>query len=140
MVAKAAGGVLGGEFDGDAEGLQHVGRAGLGGDGAVAVLGDGDAGGGADEGDGGGDVEGVELVATGPADVEDLHGRRGLEGEGDRAAAQFEGEAGDLGGGFTLVRERGEEIGLLPDGDVFASEGIDDPGDLVAGEVLSAGQ
>lgn len=140
VVAKAAGSVFRGKLDGDAEGLQDVGGTGLGRDGAVAVLRDGDAGGGADEGDGGGDVEGIELVAARAADVEDLRGGRGLKGKRDRSAAEFEGKTCDLGRGFALVGEGGEEVSLLPDGDGFASEGVDDPGDLAVGEVLSVGQ
>ena len=74
VLAQGAGRLLRLKINLDAQRLQHVGAAGLGGDGAVAVLGDSHAGGGDDERDGGGDVEGVETVAAGAANIQNLAG------------------------------------------------------------------
>ncbi len=60
------------EVDLHAQGLQDVSGAGLGRDGAVAVLGHGRPGARRDEGGGGGDVEGAGPVAPGAAKVDGL--------------------------------------------------------------------
>src|SRR5581483_4354323 len=87
-------------FGRDAEGIQDVGGAAAGGDGAVAVLGYLGAGSSRDQGCGGGDVEGAAAIAAGSAGVDDggalLVGERQGSGEGAKGL----GEAGDLGGGF----------------------------------------
>src|SRR5260370_4836555 len=105
MPAQRGGGVDGREAEGDAEGFEHIGGAGLGGDGAVAVLGDhdsgpgGGSGGGGDEGGGGGDVEGAAAVSAGAAGVDEDGLLGGVERGGGGGGAHGVDEAGDLGGG-----------------------------------------
>jgi hypothetical protein len=70
MFVQRRGCSLRGQPDRDAQGLQDIGRAGLRGDGAVAVLGDLGSGGGGDQAGGGGDVEGAAGVAAGAAGVD----------------------------------------------------------------------
>ncbi len=70
--AEALGGELGREFDGNAESFENVGGPALGGDGAVAVLGDPGSGSGGDEGCAGRDVEGERTAATGADNVNEL--------------------------------------------------------------------
>jgi hypothetical protein len=75
MPASRCSAISGGEFDVDAERGQHVGRARLRGERAVAVLGDRHARAGDDEGGAGGDVVGAGRVAAGADDVDGV-GRR----------------------------------------------------------------
>ncbi len=69
-VFEAVAEAIGWEVDADAEGFEDVGAAGFGGDAAVAVFDDDCASGCGEEHGGGGDVEEVEFVAAGSADVE----------------------------------------------------------------------
>ena len=113
--ADAEGHLFGLEVDVDAEGLEDVGTAAVGADGAVAVLGDVDSGAGDDEGRDGGDVEGGEAVAAGAAGVdEELVFELGVDAEdfGTHGA----GEAVDLVGGLAFHFEGGEEGGQLGGG------------------------
>ena len=106
VFAQCGGGFGGRKIGADAQGFEDVGAAGLGGDGAVAVLGDGDTRGGQDEGDGGGDVEGVELIAAGSADVNDYSSAGFLvEGQGDGMVAEFAGEGVNFLDGFAFARQ-----------------------------------
>ena len=96
-VLEAGGFLLGGGFDVDTEAAEDVGGAGAGGDGAVAVLADGDAGGGGDDCGGGGDVEVVGADAAGTAGVDDVVGCV----DGDGVATHDGGGAGEfVDGGF----------------------------------------
>ena len=98
----------------DAEGLEDIGAADGGGDRAVAVLGHGHAGGGAQNGDGGGNVEGAEVVAPGANDIEYLARLAPVffDGREDGFFAQGGGEGGDFAGRFAFLRERGQKISL----------------------------
>ena len=132
---------LGGKFDRDPEGFEDIGRTRLRGDGAVAMLGDGDSRGGADEGDGGGDVEGVEPVAPGATHIEDLALEDGgRQRKSDGAAAEFRGEPGDFRGALALGGEGSQEGGLGLDRLGLPSKAGDDLGDVAGFEVLSSGQ
>ena len=68
--ADGARGIVRRHVDADAPGFQQVGAAALAGDGAIAVLGDVDAGAGHHERGDGGDVKGVGAVAAGAAGIE----------------------------------------------------------------------
>ncbi len=96
---------LGPELYLGAEGLEHVGAAGLAGRRPVAVLGDRYAGAAGHEGGGGGDVYGALRVAAGAAGVDDV--LRGLDARGE--AAHRAGEADDLGHRLAAHSERGEQ-------------------------------
>ena len=101
----------GDEVDGDAEGFEDVGGTAEGGDGAVAVLGDGGAGGGGDEGGGGGDVE-VPLASPPVPQVSTRSGcSMSLRGSMVSGVAESCGEAGDFGGGFAAGGQGAEQGG-----------------------------
>ncbi len=135
MGAERGGGGVGGEIDGDAEGLEDVGRAAGGGDGAVAVLGDHDlgAGGGGDEGGGGGDVEGAGGVSAGAAGVGQAAALRVVQGQGRGGGAHGVDEAGELCGGFAAGGEGAEQGGDLDVGGVAGED------QLAAGSGLRRG-
>ena len=127
MLAQGARGLVRGEFHRDAEGLEHVGAAGLGSDGAVAMLGHRDARRGADQCDGRGDIEGVEPVAARAADIQNFpRPGFGVERRLDGQGAQLAGEGGDLVRRLNFAGEFAQKIGLklrrhglldqLPDG------------------------
>ena len=98
--------LLGRLFDGDAERLEHVGRACRRAHGAVPMFCHRCAGRCGHERRSRGDVERVRSVATGPDDVD--HGRaRGRDG--DDVLAHRRGEARDLVGRLALVAQRDEE-------------------------------
>ncbi|MNT26360.1 hypothetical protein D3C72_1619280 [compost metagenome] len=125
---QGAGLLRDGGVEVDAERGQHVRRAGLGADGAVAVLGDLQAGARQDEGGGGRDIIGVLAVAAGAAGVDHLVERMiqrqgGVAhggGEGHdlvhRLAADAQGGdgGGDLGRGRFAAQAGGEEgVGFI---------------------------
>ena len=140
VFAEGGCAVFGGEGDGDAEGFEDVGGAGLAGDGAVAVFGDEDfgsggrAGGCCDEGGGGGYVEGAAGVSAGAAGVYELQLFGLIEGEMGGGGAHGVDEAGDLFGGFAAGGEGGEESGDVEIGGLGAEDGLEDFGGFGAGE------
>ena len=138
VVAEGFGGLGGGEVDGDAERLEHVGGAGLRGDGAIAMFGDRRSSRRGDEGCGGGDVEGAGVVAAGAAGV-DKAGAFGV-GEGERGSvgAEHVDEAGDLGGSFAAGGEGSEKCGNLEFGRLLGEDEVEEGGSLGAGEGLFA--
>jgi hypothetical protein len=129
----------GGQLQGDTEFFEDIGTATLGGDGAVTMFDDGNSAGGEDEHHGGGDVEELEFVATGAADIE--HGAAdacgvdaGIYGACEHGAS----EGGDLGSAFAFVSQRLEKVGLVPVGNVRRDKLGDGLLDLVGGEVGGA--
>ena len=104
---------LGRLVDDHAELFEHVGCAGAGTCGAIAVFGDAHARAGYDESGGGGNVEGVAGVAAGAAGVDEgfvgvgVAVREDLNG----VAAHGGGEADEFVDGFTFHAERDEERG-----------------------------
>ncbi|MEY5026603.1 MAG: hypothetical protein RLZZ244_2131 [Verrucomicrobiota bacterium] len=122
------------EVDGDAEGLEDIGAAALGSDGAVAMFKDNDAARCEDEHGGGGDVEEFESVATGAADVEGgawEGGVRDLGVDGEREEGG--GEVRDFVGGFALLAEGLEEVRLRGGGVVWVREPGNGELDLLCG-------
>ena len=68
---------------------------------------------GTDERNGGGYVEGVEPVAAGATDIEDLAGAGfGIQRRGDGFGAERAGEGGDFGREFRFYGQAGREIGF----------------------------
>ena len=127
-----AGDPVGRQVETDPQGLQHVGRAGLAGGGAVAVLDHAGSGAGGHDRSHGRDVDAHGAVTAGTDDVEGAPGdrqRRGdvvhrVEQAGDLVdglalGAQGDGETGDLG----RCRGAGEHLSHRPRG-------------LVGGQVL----
>ena len=91
-------------------GLQHVGAAGLAGDGTVAVLGHLAASGGDHETAGGGDIEGAGAVAAGADDVDHVlavHLHPGCQ------LAHHLGSGGDLVDGLALHAQADEKTADL---------------------------
>ena len=76
-----------------AERLEHVGAAGAGGDGPVAVLGHRLAAGGDDDGHGGGDVEGVHARGSGAAGTAGIEQVTGVRVDGGGSGAHGAGGA-----------------------------------------------
>ncbi len=139
VLTQRARGLLGRKIDGDAERLQHVRAAGLRGDGAIAVLGDGDARGGAENRGGGGDVERVQSVAAGAAHIEDLAGARGvIERHGHGHCAQRVGEGGDLLRRLAFAGERAEKIRLYFGRDGFGDKLRHGVAHLIVGQGCAA--
>ena len=99
----------GDRLDVDAESRQDVGRPGLRGEGAVAVLGDGHAAAGKDEGRAGGDVDRASMIAAGADDVDRI--RRRLHAQHVRA--HHRNRAGDLVDGLATHPERHQEAADL---------------------------
>ena len=96
-----------------AQGLNHVRAADGRGHGAVAVLGHGHAGGGAQDGAGGGNVERAQPVAAGANDVEDFpRAGFGVERRRNGFLAQRGGKRGDFLRRLAFLRERDEKIRL----------------------------
>ena len=100
------------------------------------MLGDRDAGGGANHRGGRGNVEGAEPVAAGADDVEDFAGRppSGIERRGNGFVAQRAGERGDFTGRLAFLRQRGQEIGLDRRGNFFIGQLIHGLADLLVRE------
>jgi hypothetical protein len=138
MVAEGGGGFYGGDVDGDAEGFEDVGGAAAGGDGAVAVLGDGGSRGGGYESGGGGDVEGVTAVSAGAAGVDEEGLLCGREGDGSDDGAHGIDEACDLGGGLATCSEGTEEGGDLDVGKLAGEDRLHEGACLLAGEGRAA--
>jgi hypothetical protein len=101
----AAEDALGGERDGHAEGLEHVGAAAARGLGAVAVLGNGATGSGHHQGRRGRDVEGAGAVAAGAAGVD----RGSPEDHPERVVAHRLHHPGQLLDGLALDPQGGQE-------------------------------
>jgi len=88
------------------------------------VLHHGDAAGGEHEDGGGGDVEEVQPVAAGAADVEQrLSDGVAVDAGDDGAVEEGGGEGPDLGRGLATVRQGGEEVRLRPGRDGFVEQG-----------------
>ena len=130
------------QIDFYSERLQDIRAAGLRGDGAVAVLGHGHAGGGAQDGGGRGNVERAQPVAARADDVEDLarvapvlfnRRRHGF-------LAQRGGERGDFLRRLALLRQRDEKIRLGRRGDFLVRQAFDGGADLRGGQGLPAGE
>ena len=119
----------------NAERLEDVRAAGLRGNRAVAVFGDGDTRGSDHERDGCRNVESVQPVAPGAADVEDfararLRVDRGREG----SRSQFESKGGDFSGRLAFASQRGEKIRFNLGRDLFIDELSDRLRDLIFSE------
>ncbi|MCU1226934.1 MAG: hypothetical protein JWQ42_5027 [Edaphobacter sp.] len=138
MVAEGGGGFDGGDVNGDAEGFENVGGAAPGGDGAVAVLGDGGSCGGGYESGGGGDVEGVAAVSAGAAGVDEEGLLCWREGDGSDDGAHGIDEACDLGGGFATCGQSTEEGGDFDVGELAGEDLLHEGAGLLAGEGRAA--
>lgn len=137
--ADGLAGDFGGEVDAGAEGFEQVGGTAAGGVGAIAVLGDLDAGAGGDEGGEGGDVEGALGVAAGAAGVED-----GFTGDAvvdlETGFAHGFGKAAEFVGGFTFEVESGGESGDLGGGGVAGEDSGHGEAGVPGGEGLPVHQ
>ena len=139
LLAQSTRRLVGRQVDADAERFQHVRAAGLRRDCAVSVLGHGDARRRANDGDGGRDVERVQPVAPGAADIEDLalacRGvERGLHGQ----LAKLSGEGSDLFGRLAFLRQCRQEPSLGFGGNGFADQMADGRLDLLVRQVFPA--
>ena len=125
-----------GGVDVDAEFGQHVGRAAAAGDAAIAVLGDGDAGGCGDDRRGRADVEELGAAAAGAAGVEEL----GVAAtDGGHVLTESGGRAGDLVDRFAFGGERSEEEADSRVGPLAVHDRIHGVGRLVHREAFAAG-
>ncbi len=109
-VVHAPGHGVGGEVQGQAQGFEDVGAAGLGGDRPAAVLDHGVAGGGHDDRGHRADVDRVGAVAPGADDVEHLGS---VDRERDDAFHQRVEQPAQFGGGLALGAQGDEEAGQL---------------------------
>ena len=116
---------------------RDVRGARFGGDGAVAVLGDGGSGGGCDEGGGGGDVEGAAEVSAGAAGVDEGVAFGFGEREGGGGGAHGVDEAGEFGGMLGAAAEGTEERGEFDLGGLAGEDGLHERASLVAAEGCS---
>ena len=132
---------LWGQVHRDAQGLEHVGAARLGSDGAVAVLGHRNARRRAYQRHGGGDIEGVESVAARAADVQNFSRlpERFGQGHRHRAVAQLIRQGSHLGRSFAADGPGDEEIGPLADGLSGVSQGVDQSGHPFRAQFLTGG-
>ena len=126
----------------DAEFLDHIRAADRGGHGAVAVLGHGHAGGGAQDGGGGGNVERAQLVAAGADHVEDFARLPPVLFDRRRNGflPQRGGEGGDFLRRLAFLRERDEEFRLRFGGNFFIRQLADGALNLLDGQRLPAGE
>ena len=100
------------------------------------MFGDHDPGGGADKRNGGGDIESVEPVAAGAADIEDWAGAGfGVEGRGDGFGAERAGEGGDFRRGLDFKGKLAEKIGFQPGWNRFIGELGNSVGHLFVGQM-----
>lgn len=144
VAAERLRGLSGGEVNGDAEGLEDVGRAARGGDGAVSVLGDhqagpggGGSGSGGDEGGGGGDVEAAGGVGAGAAGVDEGFALGVAERDGGGGGAEGIDEAGEFGGGLVAGGEGSEQGRELEVGDFSGKNAAHEGGGFGARERLA---
>ena len=101
------------QVDLDAQRLQHVGAAGLGGDGAVAMFGHRHSRSRGHQRHGGGDIERIHPVSAGAANVQNLPGAGLLvHGRFNGQEAQFPGESANFLRRLALPRKGVEESGL----------------------------
>jgi hypothetical protein len=131
MLAQGTGGGFGRQINFDAERLQNVRTPGLRSDGAIAMLGDRYSGGSANQGDCCRNVESIQAVSAGAANVKDLaRARFGVERRNDGFGAQFTGEGGDFRRRLVFAGERAEKVGFEFRGDRLVYETMDRGGDL----------
>ena len=125
----------------DAQCLEHVGAARLGGDGAVAVLGHGHPGRCAHQRHRCRDVEGVESVAARAADIEDLPRLTERFGQWHRhrAIAQLGRQSGHLGRSLAADGPGDQEIGPLAQRMRGVSQGVDESGHPLRAQFLAGG-
>ena len=121
----------------DAEHREHVGRAGLAGDGAVAVFGHRYSGGGRHQRGGRADVEGRRAVAPGAASVNYAAAR----GANRRHVAAHRGRgAGDFLAGLAFGTQRHQQDADLAGGALARDHGVDRRGHFVERKILAGSQ
>ena len=132
---------LWGQVHRDAQGLEHVGAARLGGDGAVAVLGHRNARRRAHQRHRGGDIEGVEPVAARAADVQDFPRlpERLAQGYCHRTVAQLTRQGSHLGRSFATNSPGDEKIGPLAHGLSGVSQSVNQSGHSFRAQFLAGG-
>src|SRR6185437_2750004 len=139
---KRARGFGGWQVDVDAERFEDVGAAGLGGNGAVAVLGDRHARRGADDGHGGGNIEGVQPITAGAAHVENLvriaPGR--VERRLDGFFAQCFREGGDFPDGLAFQSEAAQKIRFQSRGHIFIDDFLNSEARLFVRKMSRCGE
>ena len=105
------------------------------------MLGDGDAGSGADDGGGRGDVERAQPVAAGADNVENFAGTGfGIQRRRDGFVAQGAGKRRDFSGRFAFLSERGQKIRLGFRRDFFVGEPFNRQAALCGVERLPGGK
>jgi hypothetical protein len=131
--AKALDGERRREFDGNAEGFEHIGSAAAGGDGAIAVLGDVRPCGSGHQRRTGRDVECKRTAAACSNNIDELGAFFVVKWHGGRTLAHHLNEAGEFGGLFAAGGEDSDERSNFDLGH-FASENFsEDLGGLLAG-------
>ncbi len=134
MFPEGFGRVFGVEVYRDAEGFEDISGAALGGDGTVAMLGDGGSGGCGYECGGGGDIEGAAGIAAGAAGVDQSQTLFIGEWDGSGGSSHGVDKAGNFGGGFTAGGESPEEGGDLDVGELAGEDAFHEFARLYAGE------
>ena len=125
-----------GQVEPDAERLEHVGRAGLRGGRAVAVLDHARAGAGGDDRRHGGDVDRHRPVTARADDVEQPAGHRDRVGRGEHRR----GDAGDLLDRLALGAQRHDEAGELDGGRRAGEDLVHGPSRLLGRQVATGDQ
>ena len=124
------------QVDLDAGGLEHVGAAGRAGDGAVAVLGDAEAGANGHQRGDGRDVDGVRAVAAGAAGVHDVAINMDAQG----LVAHDLRHAGNLLGGLALDAQRRHECAELRGRGLARHDLLHDAGGEIRRQVFACDQ
>ena len=111
MIAQKNGGLFWREIDPHSQRFQHIRTAGLRGDRAISMFGNGNSRGCGNQRDGRGDVERVQPISAGAADIEDFTSPSlGIERERDTFFAQLARERCDFFGRLAFGCKCNQEL------------------------------
>src|SRR5205823_12883484 len=111
MIAQKNGGLFWREIDPHSQRFQHIRAAGLRGDRAISMFGNGNSRGCGNQSDGRGDVERIQPIAARAADIEDVaRASFGVERERDTFFAQLARERCDFFGRLAFGCKCNQEL------------------------------
>ena len=126
------------EIDSDPQRFEGIGSAALRSDSAVPVFDHGHPCCGEDKDASGRYVEKVQLIAAGPADIEEgFRNRRRVQVGLNRVRKEFVYECCDLGSGFAFLREGGEKVRFCGLASIFVEKRFGRGSDICAGKLRS---